>query len=59
MNNIHSRNGFNCELLLCLLIFYSKFTLSNIGFLLKSKSSHVILLIEKMPPIDGWPDIKC
>ena len=34
MNNVHSRDGFYCELLLCLLISYNKFTLSNIGFLL-------------------------
>ena len=59
MNNVYSRDGFYCELLLCLLISYNKFILSNIGFLLKSRSSLVILLIEKMPPIDGWPDTKC
>ena len=34
MNNVHSLDGFYCELLLCLLISYNKFTLSNIGFLL-------------------------
>ena len=29
MNNVHSRDGFYCELLLCLLISYSKFTRTN------------------------------
>ena len=39
-------------------VIYQQFPI-NIGFLLKSRNSHVISLVEKMPPIDGWPDTKC
>ena len=55
MNNIHSRDGSNCELLLCLLIFYSKFTLSNIVFLLKSTIWRG-LTIENNRFLKGNPD---
>ena len=47
MNNVHSRDGFYCELLLCLLISYSKFTLPNIIFKLTFYFFQHILTVAK------------
>ena len=52
MNNVHSRDGFYCELLLCLLISYNKFTLSNIGFLLTvDGNTETLLPVSELPCI--------